>query len=80
MGWYFVNSLFLYGSPNTSGYNLLWIISPIVNIVVLLIFAIVKPLRQVALGMLIAMALNLFISLVLGMFFNALCFVPFFIR
>ena len=79
LGWYLINWLFLKGSPNTGSYDLSLVFSPIVNIVVLFICAIVKPLRQVALGILIAIAFNLFISLAFGMFFNALCFIPFFI-
>jgi len=82
-GWYLVNGLiWFWVSPspvNGSGYSALFsfIMIP-ANILVLLVCALIPRLRNVALGILIALALNLFISLLLGMVANALCFIPFF--
>jgi hypothetical protein len=80
--WYVINGLIWLGvgSGSSSYAPLLFGLFLILpgNIIVLLICAIVPRLRRVALGILIAMALNFFISLLLGMAFNAWCFVPFF--
>lgn len=80
-GWYLFNTaaffIFRYDRSSYFSLAMLW---PFVNIGVLLIFASVKDTRRVALGILIAVALNLFISLALGTFFNALCFFPFYVR
>ncbi len=50
------------------------------NIILLLMLAIIRPTRSVALGILLAIALNLVISLFSMLIFNAVCLVPFFIR
>jgi hypothetical protein len=77
VAWYVINGLIWWGG--TSNYRFFLAIFTLPgNIIALLICAIVPRLRRVALGILIAIALNLVISLVLGMMTNALCFVPFF--
>ncbi|MGC1376132.1 MAG: hypothetical protein WA821_07920 [Anaerolineales bacterium] len=77
VAWYVINGLIWWGG--TSNYRFFLAIFTLPgNLIALLICAIVPRLRKVALGILIAIALNLVITLVLGMLTNALCFVPFF--
>lgn len=47
-----------------------------INILLLVTFAIIRQTRLIALGILIAIALNLLVSLILGLFMNAICFIP----
>jgi len=77
VAWYVINGLIWLGGTSNYGFFLAIFTLP-GNLIVLLICAITPRLRRVALGILIAIALNLVITLVLGMFTNALCFVPFF--
>ena len=86
-GWYLINggAWFLY-SPNQNalggqGYGIVLnlLLLP-ANAVLLLIFAIIRSTRRVALGILAAVAFNFFISLLLGLSTNATCFIPFFIK
>ncbi len=50
------------------------------NLVLLLVLAIIRPTRPLALGILLAFSVNLIISLFLGLGNNALCLIPFFVR
>ncbi len=85
-GWYLANGLIWMSmfTPGviTGGYAMLgtWMCLIAANILVLLVLAIVRPARWVALGMLAALALNLAISLSFGLFMNAYCLIPFFIK
>ena len=86
VGWYLVAGLYASWllSPGvcTGPYGCLftiWLYLPLIGTgASLLVCAVVKQLRWVALGILIALALNFVISLLLGVFYNALCFMPFF--
>ncbi len=78
-GWFLVNGL-LWFLASRGGYEgnlmvLVWLANPLL----LLILAIIKPTRRVALGMLSALALNLLIALARNMVFNAMCGLPFWI-
>ena len=86
LGWYLVNGFVWFmlapsGSVNGGQYGPIpnIIILP-VNAIVLLILAIIRQTRQIALGILSAMVLNFFISLFFGMAYNGQCFIPFFIK
>lgn len=50
------------------------------QIATLIILFLVKSLREVGFGMFSAIGVNLAISIIMGMFSNPLCFIPFFIR
>lgn len=80
VGWYLVNGLiaFLLDVSNDLGGLILWgfIVLP-ANIILLIIFSVVKKFRPVALGMLSSMAANFLVTLILtGTIGNAICFVP----
>lgn len=84
LGWYLVNGLiwllFSGGSLNGEGALILnFLIFPL-NVIALLIFAFNRSTRFFALGLLGALAVNFVISLVIGLQFNAMCFIPFFIQ
>ena len=82
LGWYAVNwaSWGLVGGFST-GENIIGnLICLPVNLLVLLILAIIRQTRWVALGILAALAINFAISLLLGLQFNAICFIPFIIK
>jgi len=79
-GWYLVNGLIwmAFGGPyrwEFASPNLY--IFP-ANLLTLILLAVVKRTRKIAMGILLAIALNLVISLLLGLVFNGVCFVPFF--
>jgi len=48
------------------------------NILVLIVLAVIRPVRTVALGILAALAVNLLIALAVGATQQGFCFVPFF--
>ena len=89
-GWFIINSL-LWGSvawmQTTSNrlvelilipfYYLLCFSIPL-NVGVLLVLGVVKRWRPIGLGVLVAISLNIMISLVRGVFTNAMCFAPFY--
>src|SRR5574341_783869 len=84
VGWYVVNTSvwfwLLEGSRLSDGTGLaiaanLFILPP--NMIALIILAFVR--RWVALGVLAALGFNFLISIVVGLFVNAMCFVPFFV-
>ena len=84
-GWYFINGLiwailemFYSYLGNYSGWYLELLIFPI-NLLVLIILSAMKRTRKIGLGILAALALNFLLSLILGLLFNGVCFVPFFI-
>ena len=86
LGWYLVNGLiwlmmlrspFYPGWLDTYGFPNL-ILLPL-NLIILVVLAIIKRTRMIAFGILAALALNIVISLVIGLQGNAWCFVPFFI-
>ncbi len=87
VGWYVVNGAIwlvltsggtLYGGP-TGGYGLFFnlFILP-ANLVALLIFTFIR--RWVALGMLGSYAVNFMFAAIAGVMFNALCWIPFFVK
>ena len=83
LGWYLVYGVIwllsaqdgVYYQGNIFLYACLWS----VNIILIVAFAIHCDTRPVGLGILAALALNIVISLVIGLQGNAWCFVPFFI-
>jgi hypothetical protein len=75
IGWYLVNGV-IWVLPGNNEFNLLLTLPA--NILILIILAIIKRTRWIAFGMLTAIALNFLISLVLGLFNQAVCLVPFF--
>lgn len=86
LGWYLVTGAIWFAiNPKFSGYdgayglfiNLLCLPA---NMIALLILAINRSTRRIAFGILVAMALNFFISLALGLTYNGPCFIPFFIK
>ena len=82
-GWYAVNGVVWYilksGSLEFVGEAILVnaFAFPI-NILALIVFSIIKRTRKFGFGLLAAIALNLLLSILLGVFFNGICFVPFF--
>ena len=48
------------------------------NLIALIILAFVR--RRVALGILVALAVNFVIAIILGLFINVICFIPFFVK
>ena len=87
-GWYVVNGItwFLFLPPSRSslqgGYGAEIDIFSLglipFNIIFLMILGSIPRTRMIALGILMALALNFLISLLLGMTMNAFCFIPFF--
>jgi hypothetical protein len=90
IGWYIVNGLFwlIYkqiplldprGSTFVAiDYLNMGILTTIINVIALIVLALIRRTRWIALGVLGAWAVNLAVSLVLGLLFNALCLTPFF--
>lgn len=84
LGWFLVNGvlwLVLSGGINLDEYeilNRLCFVLPL-NLVTLIGLIWIKKTRQVAQGILAALGLNFFVSLVLGLFYNSFCLIPFFI-
>ena len=87
LGWWLINGLVWFWVTNDAGNSmgdnalLLYIcVIPffyLSQLVAIIVFAFRR--RWIALGSTSAIALNLFIALVLGLTFNVTCFVPFFI-
>lgn len=87
-GWYAVNGItwFLLLPPSRSSYQnsygmeiALFSMGLIpFNMIFLMILGSMPRTRMIALGILIAIALNFLLSLLLGMTMNAYCFIPFF--
>ena len=87
LGWYLVNGLIWFmlfpgpfdtrGPYGALGPELVSLIMMPANLLVLVVCAIIPRLRRVALGILIALALNFAVSILLGMGLNASCFIPF---
>lgn len=80
ISWYLVNGLiaFLLNISYDVGGLIIWgfFVLP-ANVILLIIFSVVKRLRPVALGVLSSMAANFLITLILtGTIGNAICFVP----
>ena len=50
---------------------------PAFSIVTLIVLAIIKSTRRIAFGVVVALAFNLLVSLVMGVSYNAWCFIPF---
>jgi hypothetical protein len=86
LGWYIINgALWLIINPgplNEGSFanGLLGCITFPLNIIALIIFAAIKRTRWIAFGILCALALNLVISLIIGMSLNGWCFIPFYIK
>lgn len=84
LGWFLFAGLFWFllielssSNPNLMvSINIVWFIF---TIVVMLFFALNKSTRMFSLGILAAIAVNLFISIALGMTYDAICFKPFFV-
>lgn len=85
VGWYVVNGIFWQALANLSlntNYNLVTVLFPLpANLLVLIILAVMPWTRKIALGMLAAIAVNLVLSLALGVFINGVCFfAPFYVK
>lgn len=88
VGWFLVNGLlwFMIGngsfrpSDAETGATMAAICAFPANVGVLLFLTIKKNTRRLAGGMLTAIAINLVIALIIGLSFNATCFVPFFVN
>jgi hypothetical protein len=84
LGWFLVNGVFwllLSGGIKLDEYEILdrlCFVLPL-NLVTLIGLIWIKKTRQVAQGILAALGLNFFVSLVLGLFYNSFCLIPFFI-
>jgi hypothetical protein len=76
VGWYLVNGAF-YLIPGAINFFFALFLA---NIIVLIVLVLIKETRMVGIGILIALALNFLVSLVLGIFFNGVCFVPFYVK
>ncbi len=75
LGWYALNYLlFLWAAPNSG----MWLCALPANILLLIILAIIRGTRWIALGILAALALNFVVSLALSLNWNAVCLTPFF--
>ena len=80
IGWYLVNGLVAYLLNVTNDLEglILWgiIVLP-ANIILLIVFSVIKRFRPVAMGMLSSMAVNFLLTLSLtGIVENAICFIP----
>lgn len=84
VGWYVVNGLFWLAMGNPSfntNYNFFTGLFTLpVNLIVLIVLAVMQRTRKIALGMLAAIAVNLVLSLALGVFINGVCFAPFYLK
>jgi len=82
-GWYVINGLIwlVFGNPNQSESAIFvnLFVFP-VNLLALILFLIIRRTRRMGFGILTALAVNFVISLVLGLFLNGACFIPFFYR
>lgn len=76
IGWYVINGL-LYLIPRITSFFMFLFFT---NILVILTLILTKETRYVGLGTIIALALNFLVSLILGVFFNGVCFVPFYVK
>jgi sugar lactone lactonase YvrE len=84
LGWYLVNGL-LWLAVTRDGFSMegsgmLNLCFLPINLILLVVFSRKHSIRFIGLGILSALAVNLFISLILGMATNAGCFIPFFIK
>jgi len=70
-GWFVIASLI---APFSFG-----LITTPATVICLIVFGLSKTRKGLAGGMLIAVALNFFVSLVRGLSFNATCFIPFYL-
>ena len=81
-GWYLINGLiWLYISSLNqmeSIFNNLFIFP--INLLALIILSVNKRTRKIGLGILIALALNLLLSLIVGLSINGICFIPFYVK
>jgi len=84
-GWYIINGIIWFimlgGGSGGGGYDYFGgLFTFPANMLVLIILSAIKSTRRIALGILVALALNLLIALVLGVSINGICFIPFYIR
>jgi hypothetical protein len=85
LGWYLANGVFWFFNYNptpgaflgNAGYFLL---SGPANLLILITLAVIKRTRLVALGILTALGLNFLLSLINGLFYNGICFFPFYLK
>jgi len=81
-GWYLINSI-IWLLISTRGYAeyvfLNLFIFPI-NLLTLIVLSVIKSTRKIGLGILIALALNLLLSLMVGLTINGVCFIPFYVK
>ena len=83
-GWYLATYWIwpgLIAGDNGSGdYIILNIIIFPVNIILLRILAAIPPARPISLGILAAIAMNFAISVIEGLWMNAMCLIPFYVK
>jgi len=80
LGWYVINILIwlLAGTkPGDAPEAFLNLLLFPANVVTLIVLAIIKSTRRIAFGVVVALAFNLLVSLVMGVSYNAWCFIPF---
>jgi hypothetical protein len=82
-GWYLINSIIWLLIISNLGYGeyvfLNLFIFPI-NLLALIVLSARKSTRKIGLGILLALALNLFLSLLVGLSVNGVCFIPFYVK
>lgn len=84
LGWYLVNGALwfilsgaTFDATEAQSSGAVCFLFPL-NLLLPVLFGVIRVTRWLALGILAALALNFLVSLILGMSFNGLCFVPFF--
>jgi hypothetical protein len=85
-GWYIINGLLwiiinpgiINGGTAVNGGS--GCITFPLNLIVLIVFARIKQTHWIAFGILVALALNLVVSLIIGVAFNGWCFIPFYVK
>jgi len=85
-GWYFIHIMLwlLFGARigddlgvTGEGWYIINGLIFLANLFVLIVLAIIRATRKIALGILLAIGLNFAISLVMGLEYNGWCFIPF---
>ncbi len=81
VGWYICNGLIYYvqraGDQYLFGVGLFTFPA---NLLVLIVLALIKATKKIALGIVAALALNFLLDLAFGSIGNSFCFIPFYVR
>ena len=79
VGWFVLSAIiWIPLSKSVDGILLNLFVFPL-TIIALIVLGLIKRTRNLALGILLALAVNFVLSLVLGLFYNGICFFPFYI-